>query len=402
MSLKKNKNLNSDANIGMHKVSVNVSAKHIRNDNMNGQDYIVVPLVMAIDGVVMNEALVPQEEFCPEAWNGRPVTIGHPQVNGMDVSANDPDILQKYSVGQLFNCKIEDGKLKAEAWVDPKRCEAISQAGVVAMLRDKTGCLDVSTGYFCEEQKIKGSSKGKEYFEIHRDLKPDHLALLPNEEGACNWADGCGVRANKKSLMTQAQDAIKVIANALNLNNHLEDNSMEEDEKAKLVDGLIGNEENPFGDGDKEALMGMSDDTLTKLAATPKGNEEDEPKDNEEGEDKKPAGNSKDKDESGDKDVKANLSKEDKDALAFASNLYKDHRDELVKKITGNSAMKEDDLKSMATCDLEVVANGILPEANYGGRAISGNGRSSNADEMAKSMTTQSTTEILKSQKEEA
>jgi len=29
-------------------------------------------------------------------------------------------------------------------------------------------------------------------------MRPDHLALLPNEAGACSWADGCGVRSNEE------------------------------------------------------------------------------------------------------------------------------------------------------------------------------------------------------------
>jgi hypothetical protein len=37
---------------------------------------------------------------------------------------------------------------------------------------------------------------GEEYEETLYDFIPDHIALLPNELGACSWADGCGVREN--------------------------------------------------------------------------------------------------------------------------------------------------------------------------------------------------------------
>ena len=34
--------------------------------------------------------------------------------------------------------------------------------------------------------------KGKRYHEVHRALEPDHIALLPDEVGACSVQDGCG------------------------------------------------------------------------------------------------------------------------------------------------------------------------------------------------------------------
>src|SRR5690606_16997468 len=46
--------------------------------NYLGRRMLVVPLIMARADVVMNGGYVPVEEMSPEAWNGRPVTVGHP------------------------------------------------------------------------------------------------------------------------------------------------------------------------------------------------------------------------------------------------------------------------------------------------------------------------------------
>jgi hypothetical protein len=52
--------------------------------------------------------------------------------------------------------------------------------------------IDVSTGYIADEQ-CDGRGPC-----IHRNIKPDHLAILPISQGACSWRDGCGVRSNMK------------------------------------------------------------------------------------------------------------------------------------------------------------------------------------------------------------
>jgi len=407
MALKNNRDSKAGS---MHKVSVNVSAQHIRNEQMDGKDFIVVPVVMAIDGVVMNEALVPEEEFSPEAWNGRPVTIGHPKVNGEDVSANSPDILKEWAVGQLFNTHVEDGKLKSEAWIEVARCKALRQQGLLDTLKDQNAQLDVSTGYFCVEENTKGSSRGKEYFEIHRDLKPDHLALLPDEEGACNWADGCGVRAN--AFKTQALKAINAIAKALNLNlNRLEEN-MDEKEKAKLVDTLIGNSKDQFTECDKKALMGMSDAALKKMA------EEMKPEDNEDEEDETMTNEDEEKTNEDEEEPKGNkcgepkknsaaaLSKEDREALTFARNMIKEQRQGYIQKILAeNEGMKAEELKAFDTNALKTMADiSTRPAPDYSGRGMSGV-RSNSEEDMAKAMAPQGVVGLIEARnkaKEEA
>src|SRR6202008_4855408 len=51
---------------------------------------------------------------------------------------------------------------------------------------------DVSTGFFADTEAARGSFHGVPYTEIHHNIRPDHLAVLPEAVGACNWRDGCG------------------------------------------------------------------------------------------------------------------------------------------------------------------------------------------------------------------
>ncbi len=56
---------------------------------------------------------------------------------------------------------------------------------------------EVSIGTFSDEVEVSGRHKGRNYMKIAISMKPDHLALLSEERGACSWDDGCGIRANQ-------------------------------------------------------------------------------------------------------------------------------------------------------------------------------------------------------------
>jgi hypothetical protein len=131
----------------------------------------------------------------PEAWNGMPVTIDHPEIEGHNVSANSPDIIDR-AVGTIFNTRIDDNKLKAEAWIDEDKLRQMSSV-ILAQL-NAGQLLEVSLGMFTEQEEVQGTWNGETYDAIARNHRPDHLALLPGGRGACSVEDGCGIRLNKK------------------------------------------------------------------------------------------------------------------------------------------------------------------------------------------------------------
>lgn len=172
-----------------------------RQEILNDKEYSVFPVIMMTVGVHAGSGgpvLYTQQALSEfyQTWNGTPVTLGHPTLEGQPVSANHPEFYQTQVVGTVFNTEFVDNKLKAEIWVENSRMN-ILHPGLLTSLKNGMK-LDVSTGLFDNGPKKTGIFNGEEYQAIAQSIRPDHLALLPGETGACSWADGCGVRANIK------------------------------------------------------------------------------------------------------------------------------------------------------------------------------------------------------------
>lgn len=132
-------------------------------------------------------------------WNGRPVSYNHP--NDKD-TCNSPETFNKQWVGYVFNTRYEEdtGSLKAELWIDNERGKSITN-------RIKLGDqIDVSIGAFGDLiPPVLGNKEVKSYDLKMTNIVGDHLAVLPDGEGACNWKDGCGIRASVFSFKKDRQ-----------------------------------------------------------------------------------------------------------------------------------------------------------------------------------------------------
>lgn len=166
-----------------------------------GQEYIVAPVVLMVEGVHCGSAgcaYYPAEELArfPEAWNSRPLPVFHPQrqADGAYISCNHPEVIERQCVGQLFNTRYEHPRLRGELWINVARCREI--APEVLTYVNSNRILEVSTGLFNDWEESPGVWNGEEYSLVVRNIRPDHLALLPGGVGACSVEDGCGVRAN--------------------------------------------------------------------------------------------------------------------------------------------------------------------------------------------------------------
>lgn len=168
-------------------------------EQLDGKDHTIVPVVALVEGVIqcatcVDAEFVPAREFAKvaEMWNGRPVTIDHPQRNGNFVSANSQDIIENETIGIILNSKLEDGKLKVEAWINNEKASD-SVEGQAFLDKAQSGeRIEVSTGYFADVKKVNGVFKGKKFKGSQTDIKPDHLAFLVDSVGACSWEMGCG------------------------------------------------------------------------------------------------------------------------------------------------------------------------------------------------------------------
>lgn len=341
----------------------------------NGEEYLVVPVTMMVEGVHSGSrgALLHTIEELgkfPEAWNGIPVVLDHPQRDGNAVSANDPEILELCGVGNVYSTHINGSRLKAEAWLHPERLAKIAP-NLIEQL-EKGEMIEVSLGVFTDEELLEGDWNGELYEAIAKNHRPDHLALLPDGEGACSIEDGCGIRANAKdkSVRILIQEKLQSIntGDILKVEEVLDDcvifaketkeskklfrqpylfesgkielegepeevhrkveyvelNKKKEvimsekkkecPECLKKVDALIANEQSRFTEEDREVLMTFEEDFLDKLEPVVVEKEVE-------------------------KKVEVNaLSDEDKAALAAYKKQQKERRDAIKKEIQDNTS----------------------------------------------------------------
>lgn len=179
-----------------------------RREKWDGREYLVAPVTMIVPGTLTgNNGAVyyPPEENVASApdWNGMPIVVGHPQVNGEYVSARTPQVSKTSKVGRIYESAAPNGVLQAEAWIDIKAANRVNKQIVKDL--DAGKALEVSTGLFLQAEKKKGKdAKGRPYEMVARNYKPDHLAILLDETGACSVADGCGLNVNEEPTSDQA------------------------------------------------------------------------------------------------------------------------------------------------------------------------------------------------------
>jgi len=211
----------------------------VRHDNMQGRDFLVVPAVMMTEGVHRGSAgplYYPAEELArsAEVWNSKPVVVYHPERNGAPISANDPDILTKYKVGELLKTRWEDNKLKTECWLEESRIRDVDDRVLNAL--DEGTIMEVSTGLLVDQDTTSGEWNGEAYDGIARNHRPDHFALLPDKEGACSVADGAGLLRNALSTLNENGPEARWAAHAAVLLNELSHSEIWQKLNAKISD----------------------------------------------------------------------------------------------------------------------------------------------------------------------
>lgn len=173
---------------------------NIRRTTVNGREYLVAPLTMIVPGILHGSQgpLLYREEDIKQnvaAWNGVPLTVQHPSMNGGPISARAKGVWERQGIGTVKNASYK-GKLVAEGWFDAKRTRRISPETYNALVSNQP--IELSTGLFTKNLPVKnGAYKGRRYTHIATNFRPDHLAILPDRKGACSIKDGCGVLINK-------------------------------------------------------------------------------------------------------------------------------------------------------------------------------------------------------------
>ena len=313
-------------------VTANLSGL-VRHDQMEGRDFLVAPMIMLTEGVHQGSAgpiLYTAEELgkIPAVWNHKPVVVYHPTKNGSGISACSPTVITNRKVGVIMNTTFEDGKLKAEAWLDPERMDIVDERIGIAV--ENGDMMELSTGLFVDEDKKSGVWNEENYVSVARNFRPDHLALLPDLKGACSIEDGAGflrlninednlvlvnnqishgnIRSMLNSYLFETRpdawiedvfdsffifseggsffkQSFEIVDNQLEVSLNTEQvvritewrsldgtfvgnkNSRKENAmtKVQIVESLIGNASTHWTEEDKEALMKMNKDLLSKM-----------------------------------------------------------------------------------------------------------------------------------------
>lgn len=179
----------------------------------NGIRYFVAPISLIVPGVLpgsQGPLLYPPSE-CQRnvaAWDGTPIVVYHPQVGGQWVSATHPEV---GAIGELRNT-VFDSKLRTFGWFrqdDTRRADR----RVYDALRNGRP-MEVSTGLFTRNEPGGGTHNGKWYHATARDYRPDHLAVLPDQVGACSVGDGCGLNVNTIIVNPAVSEAQRRYLNA--------------------------------------------------------------------------------------------------------------------------------------------------------------------------------------------
>lgn len=187
----------------METVSLSLNVAPSRR-TVNGREYLVAPATLIVPGVLngsKGSLYYPSEEIGkdPLAWNGMPIVAYHPQVNGQHVSGRDPEVFATQGLGHVYKT-VANGKLGAQLWFDVEAVrnfdKKLPNSNKMLPRLEAGQPIELSTGLYTDNEQKPGTYKGRNYDAVARNYRPDHLAVLPDQKGACSNDDGCGVNVN--------------------------------------------------------------------------------------------------------------------------------------------------------------------------------------------------------------
>ena len=266
-----------------------------RREMLDNSEHLVVPAIAIKEGV-LNNIFYPASELesFVETWNGVPVPVNHPMKGDVPVTANSVEVEKTSNIGRFYNVFFdkESSSIKGEIWLNISKAESLGFSEIIESL-EKGDVMEVSTGLLAFTRSEKGEFNNTAYDAVIESIRPDHLALLPNEKGACSVEDGCGaMRTNcKKGSCTCGNTEEKNLFNMLTSffkqfnpskkEGEQKQNKMEPKEKAALVDALalalVANNAEAVKDESKASLLALPDEMLANMAKQYQLNEDGTP-----------------------------------------------------------------------------------------------------------------------------
>ena len=192
-----------------------VNRANIKRENRKGVEHIVLTSFTLPPNIVMNGGLYPSEEIDKsfESLNRTPVTVEHPEIDGMFVSAQDPEIDFDFRFG-AFNenaRKTDDGRVALDKVINVQKALK-TEKGKRLLDRieeietnEKARPIHTSVGVFLDVEdlpeplnEVNGVKTNAEYSWIGRGMVFDHDAILLDSMGASTPDQGTGIGINSK------------------------------------------------------------------------------------------------------------------------------------------------------------------------------------------------------------
>lgn len=279
-------------------LTITANAGTAKTVTVGGREFLEVPVTMIVSGVLPGSKgplYYPPQQIAANvgAWDGKPVTLYHPHVGGVPARADHPSVKHQH-IGRITRTRFDPtrNRLQAHALIDVALANAVEKGRYVLTELRAGRQVELSTGLFTANVDAPAGSvdgKGRPYTHVATNYRPDHLAILPDQVGACSIKDGCGVLVNSSSSPQEnpvPEEERFSVWNALG--------------KAlgflKNEDGIAANEGQPrcpkagifqphgfkgMGKGDSHgaAKVGLTDDRKRHEDTTPESNgyDEDEP-----------------------------------------------------------------------------------------------------------------------------
>ena len=206
--------LNRSLTANYQQLTANLTGK-VRREQLNGKSYLVAPLSLIVPGVLngsKGRLFYPEDEVQKSStiWNSIPLVVYHPtDANGDPLPANAPGVLEKSGIG-FATKSTYNGKQTAEGWFDEERTKQVDNRIYNNLVHGYP--IELSTGLYTDNEPTPGNWKGQAYDKVARNYRADHIAILPDQIGACSLNDGCGVLINTKDAKGHGSNKKQLLA----------------------------------------------------------------------------------------------------------------------------------------------------------------------------------------------
>ncbi|EDF7904054.1 hypothetical protein B4V88_15825 [Salmonella enterica subsp. enterica serovar Give] len=197
-------------------VNTKVNSQTIRREIYNGREHVVIPSYTLPANVIMNREFYPEAEITAnyQSMEGTIAPLGHPTVDGRNVSAFSPEGLCTNFIGAWNrNVSLKGNRVYSEKWVDVERAMQ-SPGGQRLMERisslesgDSSEPIWSSVAVYREQIPASEELKKQGADWVVKIHSIDHDAILLDEPPAAGPEKGVG-------LMVNADQAISLQPNS--------------------------------------------------------------------------------------------------------------------------------------------------------------------------------------------